>query len=234
MPRLGFGAFLAPHHPVGEHPMLQFRRDLDLVEHARQARLRRVLVRRAPFERLGDDRLARDVPRRGGRALEAHQARHRRRLAALSPPVQRRAAHGAARPHDRRAGDLRLRPRRAGVGRAHARHRPDDPARPPGRGDRHHPPPVQRRAGHRQKRLVHAAGRGLAAAAAAGGDAVRGRLADQPVGHDAGRQARHRRHLDRLAGGTRASTRCRRNGALPRPPPTSTARPSTARTGACC
>lgn len=33
MPRLKFGAFLAPHHPVGEHPMLQFRRDIDLVEH---------------------------------------------------------------------------------------------------------------------------------------------------------------------------------------------------------
>src|SRR5512134_3168509 len=32
-PRLNFGAFLAPHHPIGEHPMLQFRRDLDLVEH---------------------------------------------------------------------------------------------------------------------------------------------------------------------------------------------------------
>src|SRR5215475_13148929 len=32
MNRLGFGAFLAPHHPIGEHPMLQFRRDLDLVE----------------------------------------------------------------------------------------------------------------------------------------------------------------------------------------------------------
>ena len=28
MARLGFGAFLAPHHPIGEHPMLQFRRDL--------------------------------------------------------------------------------------------------------------------------------------------------------------------------------------------------------------
>ena len=27
-----FVAFLAPHHPVGENPMLQFRRDLDLVE----------------------------------------------------------------------------------------------------------------------------------------------------------------------------------------------------------
>src|SRR5688572_25982605 len=33
MARLGFGAFLAPHHPIGEHPMLQFRRDLELVEH---------------------------------------------------------------------------------------------------------------------------------------------------------------------------------------------------------
>jgi limonene 1,2-monooxygenase len=33
MPRVKFGAFLAPHHPIGEHPMLQFRRDLDFVEH---------------------------------------------------------------------------------------------------------------------------------------------------------------------------------------------------------
>ncbi len=33
MARLGFGAFLAPHHPIGEHPMLQLRRDLDFVEH---------------------------------------------------------------------------------------------------------------------------------------------------------------------------------------------------------
>lgn len=32
MSRMRFGAFLAPHHPVGEHPMLQFRRDIDLVE----------------------------------------------------------------------------------------------------------------------------------------------------------------------------------------------------------
>lgn len=29
---LRFGAFLAPHHPIGEHPTLQLRRDLDLVE----------------------------------------------------------------------------------------------------------------------------------------------------------------------------------------------------------
>ena len=32
MVRMRFGAFVAPHHPVGEHPMLQFRRDLDLAE----------------------------------------------------------------------------------------------------------------------------------------------------------------------------------------------------------
>jgi limonene 1,2-monooxygenase len=33
MARLKFGAFLAPHHPIGENPTLQFRRDLDLAEH---------------------------------------------------------------------------------------------------------------------------------------------------------------------------------------------------------
>jgi len=33
MSRLGFGAFLAPHHPIGENPTLQFRRDLKFVEH---------------------------------------------------------------------------------------------------------------------------------------------------------------------------------------------------------
>ena len=33
MTRLKFGAFLAPHHPLGEHPMLQFQRDLDFVAH---------------------------------------------------------------------------------------------------------------------------------------------------------------------------------------------------------
>ena len=33
MPRLQFGAFLAPHHPIAENPTLQFRGDLDFVEH---------------------------------------------------------------------------------------------------------------------------------------------------------------------------------------------------------
>ncbi len=33
MSRMRFGTFLAPHHPLGEHPMLQFQRDLDLAAH---------------------------------------------------------------------------------------------------------------------------------------------------------------------------------------------------------
>ncbi len=36
MPRLNFGAFLAPPPPVGENPLLQFRRDLDLLEYLDQ------------------------------------------------------------------------------------------------------------------------------------------------------------------------------------------------------
>ena len=33
MPRLQFGSFLAPHHPLGESPTTQFQRDLDFAEH---------------------------------------------------------------------------------------------------------------------------------------------------------------------------------------------------------
>ena len=33
MGRMKFGTFLAPHHPIGEHPTLQFQRDLDFAAH---------------------------------------------------------------------------------------------------------------------------------------------------------------------------------------------------------
>jgi limonene 1,2-monooxygenase len=36
MARMKFGAFLAPHHPLGEHPTLQLQRDLQLVQHLDQ------------------------------------------------------------------------------------------------------------------------------------------------------------------------------------------------------
>ena len=45
MPRLGFGAFLAPHHPIGENPTLQFRRDLKFVQHVDELRVRPVHAR---------------------------------------------------------------------------------------------------------------------------------------------------------------------------------------------
>lgn len=35
-PTMRFGAFLAPHHPIGEHPTLQIRRDIELAEHLDQ------------------------------------------------------------------------------------------------------------------------------------------------------------------------------------------------------
>jgi len=33
MPRVKFGGFVAPHHPIGEHPTLQLQSDLELAEH---------------------------------------------------------------------------------------------------------------------------------------------------------------------------------------------------------
>ena len=48
MARLKFGAFLAPHHPIGEHPMLQFRRDLAFVEQLDELGLRVVVESEVP------------------------------------------------------------------------------------------------------------------------------------------------------------------------------------------
>ncbi len=36
MARMKFGTFLAPHHPLGEHPTLQLQRDLELAQHLDQ------------------------------------------------------------------------------------------------------------------------------------------------------------------------------------------------------
>ena len=198
MPRLRFGAFLAPHHPIGEHPMLQFRRDLDFVEH---------------LDRLGYDEFwCGEHHSSGWETIASPEmflaaAGERSKRIRLGTGVISLPYHHPFNVAQRMVqldymtggpGHLRLRARRAGVRRPHAGHRSDGAARPPGRGHRHHPPPVQGRARNGQERMVHAAGRGAAAAALAGGHALRRRLADQPVRHDARRQARHRHHLDRL------------------------------------
>ena len=33
MSKMKFGTFLAPHHPIGENPMLQLQSDLELAQH---------------------------------------------------------------------------------------------------------------------------------------------------------------------------------------------------------
>ena len=40
MPRIKFGGFVAPHHPIGENPTLQLQRDLDLAAHLDRLGLR--------------------------------------------------------------------------------------------------------------------------------------------------------------------------------------------------
>ena len=67
-PRLRFGVFIAPFHPVDENPSLALARDLELVELPRPARLRRGLDRRAPLRGLRDHRLAGALHRRRRRS----------------------------------------------------------------------------------------------------------------------------------------------------------------------
>jgi len=92
---------------------------------------------------------------------------------------------------------LRLGPRRARLRRAHARHRSDDPARPPGRSDR-----VIRRLFNGERVTVKATGSSMNDAALqirppAGGDAVRRRLADFALGMRSPANT-DRHHLARL------------------------------------
>ena len=143
-----------PHRRTGIRPRAHGR--------AGPARVRRGLVRRAPLRRLRTDRLPRGVHRRGRRTHQAHPARHRRGVAAVSPPADGRRPLGAARPPHPRPGDVRHRTRRAAVRRLHDGHRsgraaPDDAG--VARGDPRAVPGRARRADQPALRLVHAARR---------------------------------------------------------------------------
>ena len=204
MARLGFGAFLAPHHPIGENPTLQFRRDLKFVEHLDELGYDEfwcgehhssgweMIASPEMFLAAAGERTKRIKLGTGVISLPYHHPFNvAQRMVQLDHMTGGRAIFGSG------PGALPSDAHTLGID-------PDGPARPPGRGDRRHPPPVQRRARHHEERLVHPAGRRPAAPAAAGGHAVRRRLADQPVGHDAGRQVRHRHHLAGLDVGRRA------------------------------
>ena len=89
------------------------------------------------------------------RADEADQARHRRQLAAVPPPVHPRRPHRHARPPHPGPDDVRRRPGPADERRGDARHRPDDAAAADGAGVRRDDAAVPRRDRHREDRLVH-------------------------------------------------------------------------------
>ena len=198
MPRLNFGAFLAPHHPVGEHPMLQFRRDLDLVEQLDRLGYDEFWCgehHSSGWEMIGSpemflaaagERSKRIKLATGVISLPYHHPFNvAQRMVQLDWMTGGRAIFGSG------PGALASDAHTLGIDPMVQRDRQDEAIG------------IIRRLFNGERVTAKSdwftiAGRGIAAAAVAGGDAVRRRLADQPVGHDLGRQARHRRHLDRL------------------------------------
>jgi limonene 1,2-monooxygenase len=90
--------------------MLQFRRDLDLVEHLDKLGYDEFWCgehHSSGWEMIGSPEM---FLRRGGRAHPSASSSPRGRVPAVSPSVQRGPTHGAARLHDGRPGDLRLGP----------------------------------------------------------------------------------------------------------------------------
>src|SRR5215218_4863344 len=158
MPRLGFGAFLAPHHPIGEHPLLQFRRDLDLVEH---------------LDKLGYDEFWCGEHHSSGWEMIASPemflaaAGERTKRIKLATGVVSLPYHHPFNVAQRMVQLDYMTGGRVIFGS--------------GPGDRRHPPAVPGRADHPPERLVQPERRRAAAAAAAGGDALRRGVADQPV-----------------------------------------------------
>ena len=159
MPRLGFGAFLAPHHPIGEHPMLQFRRDLDFVEHLDKLGYDEFWCgehHSSGWEMIGSpemflaaagERTKRIKLATGVVSLPYHHPFNvAQRMVQLDYMTGGRAIFGSG------PGALPSDAHTLGID-------PDAAARPPGRGHRRHPPADARRAPDRQVRLVHAAGR---------------------------------------------------------------------------
>ena len=234
MPRLNFGAFLAPHHPVGEHPMLQFRRDLDLVEQLDRLGYDEFWCgehHSSGWEMIGSpemflaaagERSKRIKLATGVVSLPYHHPFNvAQRMVQLDWMTGGRAIFGSG------PGALASDAHTLGIDPMVQRDRQDEAIgviRRLLRGER-----VTAKSDWFT--LQDAA---AAAAAVAGGDAVRRRLADQPVGHDIGRQARDRRHLDRVDVERRPQRPADAMGLRREPPPPSTARRSTARTGACC
>src|SRR3978361_1117335 len=160
MARLKFGAFLAPHHPIGEHPMLQFRRDLDFVQQ---------------IDELGFDEFwCGERPSSGWEMIASPEmflaaAGERTKRIKLGTGVISLPYH-----HPYNVAQRMVQLDYMTGGRARFCSRPG----PPGQSARHYPPAFQGRARHRQERLVRYERRRASIAAVAGRHAVRGGVAD--------------------------------------------------------
>ena len=148
MSRLNFGAFIAPHHPIGEHPMLQFRRDLDLVEHLDKLGYEEfwcgehhssgweMIASPEMFLAAAAERSKRIKLATGVISLPYHHPFNvAQRMVQLDYMTGGRAIFGSG------PGALASDAHTLGD-------RSDAAPRPPGRGHRRHPPPVPRRARH--------------------------------------------------------------------------------------
>ena len=156
MARLGFGAFLAPHHPIGEHPMLQFRRDLDFVEHLDKLGYDEfwcgehhssgweMIASPEMFLAAAGERTKRIKLGTGVVSLPYHHPFNvAQRMVQLDHMTGGRAIFGSG------PGALPSDAHTLGIDPMVQRDRQDE-------AHRRHPPPVPRRARHLQVRLVHA------------------------------------------------------------------------------
>ena len=199
MTRMGFGAFLAPHHPIGEHPTLQLRRDLDLAEHLDRLGYDEfwcgehhstgweVIASPEMFLAAAGERTHRIKLGTGVVSLPFHHPFHvAQRIVQLDHMTRGRVIFGTG------PGALPSDAFTLGID-------PMVTARPPGRSDRRDPPLAPRRRALRLRvRVVQAPRSEASTSPAAGRHADGGGVDDQPLGHDARRQVRYRRALDRL------------------------------------
>ena len=162
---LRHGIFLPPFHPNEENPTACLERDLELIVHLDKLGFQEAWIgehHSAGYEIISSPEIF--------IAFAAERTRHIRlgtgvislpyhhpmmvadRIVQLDHMTRGRVMFGAG-------------PGLLGLGRDHDGHRPDDPARPHGRGARRDPAPVPGRDRHREDRLVHD-GRHAAAPAA--------------------------------------------------------------------
>ena len=195
MARMGFGAFLAPHHPIGENPTLQFRRDLKFVEHLDELGYDEfwcgehhssgweMIASPEMFLAAAGERTKRIKLGTGVVSLPYHHPYNvAQRMVQLDHMTGGRAIFGSG------PGALPSDAHTLGIDPMTQRDRQDDAIgviRRLFKGER-----VTKKTEWYTLQDARPA-----AAAAAGGHGVRRGLPGQPVGHDAGRQVRHRHHL---------------------------------------